>query len=129
MKVVDLDGRERYWNLQKNRKFKLKSQYHIDACQLIEELWPSVHYLEEVPIRVQQNKTLYLDIYIPLLRKAIEVQGKQHYQVNGKFHTTKFDLIKQRKNDILKEQWCILNDIKYIALSYDSKSQWKDLLR
>jgi len=43
-----------------------KSDLHISARKLLQELFPTVQIFEEVPIAVTTQKNLFLDFYIPL---------------------------------------------------------------
>ena len=84
MKVVGLNGREYVWNLSKydvlkNDKRK-RSKHHIRARNLLADLYSSYRILEEVKLpgstALHRRSVLYLDFYIPNIRKAFEVHGR-----------------------------------------------------
>ena len=82
--------------------------------------------LQEVAIPLRRTEALYLDFYIPLLKKAIEVHGEQHYKFVAHFHNNAMGFIKHKKRDNDKKEWCEINGIEYIELPYnESIEQWK----
>ena len=81
-------------------------------------------YLEEKNIDFIQEKKfnnckykkpLPFDFYIPSKNIVIEVHGQQHYYKNYMYTQS---LEERQKIDKIKEQYCIDNDIKYIAIPY-----------
>ena len=135
MIVHDLNGKSSPWKLTghlatkngyHNRK---RSKLHLIARGLIAEIFPTLQVLEEVPIKPLPPLTLYLDFYLPLIQTTIEVHGQQHYAYSSLFHKTKWDFIKQRKNDSFKAQWCNINNIDLIILPYNEESsEWRNRL-
>ncbi len=129
MKVFDLNGREHHWKTSGClKKPNNKSKLHLHARDILENIYPNLIILEEVPIKIYADKTLFLDFYIPLYKKAIEVHGQQHFEFNSMFHTSKFEFKRQQLNDMLKEEWCVKNNIQHIILPWDRKNEWKVLL-
>lgn len=130
MKVIDLDGNKTQWKISASPKAKKrlsKSEYHKLACSIIHTLYPTYIICEEVPIKIQNKLWLYLDIYLPTINMAIEVQGEQHYKFSPFFHKTKLDFLKQRKNDRLKKEWCEINSIAIVCLKYNETiEEWKN---
>lgn len=129
MNVVDLDGKPSLWNLTgyvaKGRNLN-KSKLHLETRKLLSETYPTIQILEEVPISVRKSETLYLDFYLPLLKKCIEVHGEQHYKFIGFYHNNMLSFLKSKKRDQDKQEWCETNGIKYIALPYSENTvQWK----
>jgi hypothetical protein len=55
---------------------------------MLHEKFPTLQILEEVSIPLRSKETLYLDFYIPLIKKCIEVHGEQHYKFVPFYHTT-----------------------------------------
>ena len=77
MKVRDLQGNIHIWNISKyidNRRINA-SQLHINAVNFLRIIYPALQILEEVNI---QGENLYLDIYIPSMKTAVECHGAQH---------------------------------------------------
>lgn len=130
MKVVDLNGKEYHWQLTGHRPKKRKhSKLHLQARELVEEAYPNIIHLEEVPIRIYGSRILYLDFYLPMYKKAIEVHGQQHFEFNTQFHTTALDFKRQQLNDMLKEEWCDKNNIELLILRFDRKEEWRRILK
>ena len=60
---------------------------------------------------------------------AVEVHGRQHYEFVPYFHKSKAGFIKSLARDEDKKDWCEVNNIKLIVLSYlDTDDDWRDLL-
>ena len=138
MKVVGLNGREYNLNLQKydvkaNDKRK-RSKHHVRARKLIKEVYHSYRILEEVklPGSTSTNKrsVLYLDFFIPNIRKAVEVHGRQHYEYTPFFHKSKADFILAKARDEDKIEWCELNNIEILTLKYSgSDDEWRKTIK
>lgn len=130
MKVIDLNGREYHWQLAGHvAKRHQVSSLHIQARYIIKEVFPNVHILEEVPIRIYGNKTLYLDFYLPMYKKCIEVHGQQHYEFNKHFYESTMAFKRAQLNDQLKQEWCDCNGITYIVFPWDRTEEWKQILK
>jgi len=128
MKVKDLDGLEyklKVTNCPRDNASKL----HLTAEEKILELFPAIVLCHEIPIRVNRRTTLYLDIFLPTLRIAFEVQGQQHYKLVSFFHSDKRGFLKQKNTDELKRRWCELNNIELVELKYDGIAKWGDIIR
>jgi hemerythrin-like domain-containing protein len=131
MQVRDLDGNLSLWHLTGNivkGNLDNKSSYHLKARSLIRQVYPTMQILEEVTIYPHKSESLYLDFYIPLIKKCIEVHGEQHYKFVSHYHTNKLAFLKAQKRDKAKKEWCELNGIKYIELSYDQQDKWESLI-
>ena len=138
MKVTGLNGREYNLNLQKydvkaNDKRK-RSKHHIRARKLIKEVYHSYRVLEEVKLpggtSTHKRSVLYLDFFIPNIRKAVEVHGRQHYEYTPFFHKSKADFILARGRDEDKIEWCELNNIEIITLKYSgSDDEWRKSIK
>ncbi len=136
MLVQTLDGVEYEWRISEkiakgNRRTTSKG--HALAKRLIHELYPCCRFYEEVPVILQtsgrQKTEVYLDFYLPSLSTAIEVQGQQHYKYSSFFYKSKLDFLKAQQRDRNKAEWCGINGIKLILLSYaETEEQWKTLL-
>lgn len=129
MNVRDLDGNIVKWQLIggiAHGSVQKKSSFHLTARTLIHELFPTMQILEEVPIPLRRTETLYLDFYIPLLKKSIEVHGEQHYKFVPFYHNNLLGFMRHKKRDQEKQEWCELNDITYIELPFhETIDQWK----
>ncbi len=132
MKVEDLDGNQSTISLGPYVLIDTKrprSKLHLLARQAVKEQFPTIQITEEVPIKIRRGKTLYLDFYVPLLHTAIEVHGEQHYKYSTLYHSSTSDFLLQKKNDVDKEQWCEINNIKLIVLPhFETKEQWQTRL-
>jgi hypothetical protein len=127
MQVKDLDGNSSNWQLIGNishGSVQNKSSLHLKARELIHECFPTLQVLEEVPVNIRRSETLYLDFYLPLIKRCVEVHGEQHYKFNRFFHNTPLGFIKHKKRDQEKRDWCELNGIEYIELPFDNIEEW-----
>jgi hypothetical protein len=132
MQVKDLDGNSYHWQLIGNiahGSLQNKSSLHLQARELIHECFPTLQVLEEVPVNTRRNDTLYLDFYLPLLKKCIEVHGEQHYKFNRFFHNSPLGFIRHKKRDQDKKDWCELNGIEFVELPFDQIEQWKPRIK
>lgn len=132
MNIVDLDDNVQRWSLKghiaKGRAIN-KSSLHLTARSLIKEIFPTLQVLEEVPIPVRKNETLFLDFYLPLNETCIEVHGEQHYKFVQFYHQTSLGFMKHKKRDRDKKYWCEKNNIRYIELPYnEGLEDWKERL-
>ena len=129
MNVTDLEGNITKWNLSgyiAKGSMTKKSSLHLQARELIKECHPTLQILEEVPISTRRSETLYLDFYLPLIDTCIEVHGEQHYKFVAFYHANKLGIIKHKKRDQAKKDWCELNGISIIELSYaEELAEWK----
>lgn len=133
MLIKDLDGNNHNWLLTGNMakgKVVNRSSYHLTARNLITICYPTLQILEEVPIQLRKNETLYLDFYLPLKKICFEVHGEQHYKFIPFYHTNMLNFLKSQKRDLEKKEWCELNDIKYIDLAYsESEEEWSEKIK
>ena len=134
MKVRGINGKEYIWNLTKYDVFyndnRKRSKYHIRARNLLKEIFHSYRILEEVKLpgstELHRKSVLYLDFYIPSLKMAFEVHGEQHYEYNPFFHKSKADFLKSIARDEDKIEWCKINGIEIIILSYkETDDEWR----
>jgi len=126
MKVIGLDGREYVWAIHQhavnNRK---SSKLHQHARDILKEIFPFEQILEEVKLPGSSSPPLWADFFIPGPRLIIEVHGEQHYKFNNFHFKNKMEFFKAKARDNKKIEWCELNDIEVISLSYKEKDQWK----
>jgi very-short-patch-repair endonuclease len=134
MKVCGINGKEYIWNLSgydvKANSTRKRSKYHLRARELLKDIYHSYRILEEVKLpgstATHRKGVLYLDFYIPQIKKAIEVHGQQHYEYNAFFHKSKADFILSKAKDEDKIAWCELNGIAIVTLKYsDLDEQWR----
>jgi hypothetical protein len=126
MLIKDLDGNSHNWQLTGNMskgKISNKSSLHLSTRSLLIKYYPTLQILEEVPIPLKKNETLYLDFYLPLNKTCIEVHGEQHYKFIPFYHSNVLTFLKSQKRDRQKQEWCELNNIRYIALPYNENEQ------
>lgn len=131
--VIDLDGNIQHWSLSggisHGHTYNNKSDLHLLARTLIKECFPTLQVLEEVPVSIRRSETLYLDFYLPLTKKCIEVHGEQHYKFVGFFHVNQMGFAKHKRRDAEKKEWCDINNIRYIELPYnETVDEWKQRL-
>lgn len=131
MKTIGLDGNEfniTLTGLASKSSLNNKSSLHLEAREIIKNIYPTLQVLEEVTIHLRKSETLYMDFFIPLSKKCIEVHGEQHYQFTSFYHRSKLDFLKQQKRDREKKEWCYINNITYIELPYNKQSEWIEII-
>lgn len=132
MQVKDLDGNIHNWHLTGNMahgKIANKSSLHLTARNIINQRFPTLQILEEVPIPLRKSETLYLDFYLPLKKLCIEVHGEQHYKFVGFYHSNMLSFLKSQKRDREKQEWCENNNIKYLIFPYfENENEWQTRL-
>lgn len=130
MLVKDLDGQIHNWLLTGNMskgKIDNRSSLHLTARKILASNFPTLQILEETPILLRRNETLYLDFYIPLKKICVEVHGEQHYKFVPFYHTNILNFLKSQKRDREKQEWCELNSINYIVFKFDEdESLWNE---
>jgi len=124
MKVKTLDGIEYEWKISGKTSDRSTSNLHQIAKSLLRKKYPNVPFYEEIPIKIESRKKLFLDFYIPNFTLAIEVNGEQHYTHSALFHKTKMDFLKAICNDTKKRMWCEINNIDLIVLKFDEVDKW-----
>jgi len=90
-------GEEKVNNLLSNLKINFIYQYSFDDCKY--------------------KNLLSFDFYLPSYNACIEVNGIQHYEPIEFFGGEK-GFIYQQKRDKIKKDYCKLNDINLIEISY-----------
>jgi len=131
MNTRDLDGNSVSWNITGNivkKNCTNKSSYHMTVRNILSSLYPTMQILEEVPIHIRKSEVLYMDFYIPLLKKCVEVHGEQHYKFIPYYHSNKLSFLKAQKRDKEKKEWCDINGITYIELPYYDNEKWEELI-
>lgn len=132
MKITGLNNKEYNINLPqylKNQKRTNKSTLHLETRNLLEECFSSYSIYEEVKLPGSTNpknkSVLYLDFFIPNLKLAFEVHGKQHFEYIPYFHKSKLGFLQHKYRDELKQEWCYKNNIKLIVLKYNEIDLWR----
>lgn len=129
MQVKDLDGNFHLWHLTGNiakGRMDGKSSLHLRARSILKNLYPTMQILEEIAIPLRKSETLYLDFYLPLIKKCIETHGEQHYHFTPHYHTNRLAFLKSQKRDRDKKLWCEINGITYIELPYNqTDKEWE----
>lgn len=140
MKIVTgLNGKEYKWNVsgygvsRENDRIN-RSSYHLKARKVIAEVFNSYRILEEVKLpgstQTYKMSALFIDFYIPNLEIAVEVHGEQHYKYIPFFHKSLAGFAQSRVRDDSKIEWCKLNNINLITLSYlETEDEWRTKLR
>ena len=131
MQVIDLDGNIHRWALKggiSHGQAQNKSDLHLLTRELLHKSYPTLQILEEIPIYVRKSEVLYLDFYLPLLKKCIEVHGKQHYEFVRFYHQTALGFVRHQKRDKDKKEWCLKNQITYVELAYNNLDDWERII-
>lgn len=118
MKFQTTNGRSVTLELNCN-KYPLKSKGQspsngqFNLGRRIIELYNGYIVLEEFVI---PETRLSLDFFVPAARIAFEFQGIQHDKFNKFYHSTKSGFDKQKHRDLIKQEWCKLNNILLIEV-------------
>ncbi len=127
MKIKGLDGREYSWYLVGYQPSlsdeRPRSELHLEVRSLLREIFPSDRLLEEVPL---PSTGLFADFYLPQRKLMVEAHGRQHYEYVHFFHENIKGFMESKKRDRMKAEWCELNNITLVVLSYaENKDVWK----
>lgn len=100
------------------------SNLHKTTFEIVCKQFEHFKIEQEHPITVTTDigvrKTLYIDIYIPQLRVAIECHGEQHFKPVKHFGGLQ-GYKNQLANDALKAKWCKNNQISLVIIRFDDK--------
>ena len=131
MIIQDLDGNDIEWQPGSRKQNKrVTSKLQQKAVEEILMVLPGTMVLQEVAIPIRKGKTLYLDIYLPRHKVAVEVMGAQHGKARVSFFHTSEQCRRQTRNDKCKKEWCELNNIPLVYFEYnENPEQWKIKLR
>ena len=94
-------------------KENCKSDFQYKIGQILLSFLGGMVLLEEFPV---VGEGLHLDFFIPNLKVAVEVDGRQHKEFNSFFYKDKYTFEKMKKNDRVKNNWCTLNDIRMVRI-------------
>src|SRR5687767_3019327 len=88
MKVLGLNGKQYHLKISGHKyrpgETRPRSQYHVQARELLNTLFPADIILEEVILPGSDNLTV--DFFVPQANLMVEVHGEQHYKFNPHFH-------------------------------------------
>jgi hypothetical protein len=132
MNTVGLDGSEHkltFNGLTSKSSLNNKSSLHLEARTILKEAYPTLQIIEEVPVYIRKSEIMYIDFFIPLIRKCIEVHGEQHYEFIPFYHRSRMDFFKQQKRDKDKAEWCHMNNLTYIELPYNKQHEWSGIIK
>jgi hypothetical protein len=117
MRFKDLNGRERYLNIEKSRirwDDSSVSKFQFEVKQFLKYYWSHHVVYEEMPLL---GTRLRLDFYNANKKIAIECNGRQHGTYNKFFHKgNRYNYFYQIKRDSKKFFWCEKNGITLIEI-------------
>ena len=96
----------------------MSSKGELELEELLRSEYPRITIKCQFPIKVGSRTTLFIDYFIPALRLAFEVDGKQHMEQITHFHKNRRAFLHGKTNDYLKEQWCQENEITLLRFSH-----------
>lgn len=129
LKVRDLDDNIINWNTNGcSQTAAAKSSLHLEAREILKDIFPTFQILEEVPVHIRKNDIIYLDFYIPLIKTCVEVHGEQHYKFVPYFHTNIVGFARSKLKDKEKKLWCEINNISFIELPFNEKNKWREII-
>ena len=103
-----------------------KSELHRTVLAMIKECFPQESIREEENIRID-GASLFIDIYMPRMKIAIECDGVQHEKFSKFFHGDAATFARSKKNDMLKERYCEIQKITLVRIKYNDTLS-KDLV-
>lgn len=98
--------------LRLEHECKSKVQYHFG--KRLKMLFPNEMLLEEFVI--PKTGGLALDFFMPIIRWAFEINGKQHSEYVPFYHGQRTGFVRQRHRDQDKMEWCRLNNISLFTI-------------
>lgn len=98
---------------------KSKSKIQFEAKQFLKKYWSSHVVFEEFPVA---GTRLKFDFYNANKKVVVEIHGKQHGQYTPFFHKRRAGFISHIRRDQQKQDFCELNDIKFIEIYADEKT-------
>ena len=98
-----------------------------EAVSVIKSVYPSEPLCAELYFEGAPAK-LYVDLYLPVRKIAIEVQGEQHFKFVRHMHGNKLNYLNAKRRDIMKRELLELNGIVLLYFNYNERSLWKKIL-
>lgn len=122
MKIIDPSGKRISISLDSSPRNNASS-LHIKLRQLLHEVYPNTHIVEE--LYIPQWK-VYLDFFLPLFRLACEVDGEQHSEYTPFFHgNDRMNFHRAVARDRKKEEFCEVNSFRLCRFNgKESDIQW-----
>jgi len=87
-----------------------------------------IYFIREKKFKTCMNiKELPFDFYLPEYNLCIEYDGEHHFHIVSKYGGVEY-LEKVKRNDTIKNIWCLDNSIKLLRISYKEKGKIFDIL-
>lgn len=129
MIVIGFDGKQRNWPVHSFTSKANASNLHLQVRALLKDLFPYDTICEELTLpgsNKGSNNVLYGDFFIPRRKLLVEAHGEQHYKYNPHFFNSHKEFELARLRDKIKQEWCELNGILYVELSYkETEDEWR----
>jgi len=95
------------------------SVVHLQVIDFIKKEYPFL----KMSLEFQIPKTrLRIDIFLPDISLAIEIQGIQHYEYSDFFHKNQLSFMESNIRDIEKKKTCKKMNIEILYIKYDCKN-------
>lgn len=117
MTFTDLKGRKK--TLKKSTKYLIdwekptRSKFQDTTKSFLKDYWRGDYCLEEMPL---VGTRMTFDFYNASKRIAIETSGKQHLEFVKHFHGNRLQFAEQIKRDLMKVEFCELNNIILVEI-------------
>lgn len=133
MKTIGTDGKYYIINSEKNSSNIYDENFsslHLEVRCLLKKCFPYSRIYEEVLLSGCKGigGTLRADFLIPDLKIIVEANGRQHYEYTEYFHKDEKSFFIYQKNDEIKKDWALDNNITYIELPYNKKNEWENII-
>ena len=105
-------------------RFMPSSKLQRKLTAILEQRFPSLHLIPNHSaswLLTEFNRRLQLDVYLPSLNMAIEVQGEQHLEYIPYFHKSPEGFYEQLERDRKKRELCSRNNVLLLEIFYDSQ--------
>ena len=98
------------------------SKGQLRTALLLSRMLNNTKYTHEVTwdwLETRDYTLMYLDIYFPKYKLAVEYHGEQHYKFPNFFHKSKRHFLEAKKRDKLKKQLIKEHGFKFIEWKYN----------
>lgn len=126
MKIINLYGKEVKFNPSKYsiNWDKVVSKPQQKVKDVVKDYWSSHLVCEEMVI---PGSKLRIDLINFNLLLAIEISPSSSHSYNEFFHKNRSKYLISKKNEVLKDHWCIRNHIRLIEI-FDEDLNNEELL-
>ena len=124
MKVLGLDGKTHNWNLTQHLEPGTCSDLHTKAYELLRSEYKTDKIIHEITLPGSDG--LRADLFLPLRKLIVEVNGEQHEKFVRHYHKDIRGFVASQQRDSKKRQWCELNRIRLVEFNWnETVEEWR----